>query len=739
MREFLSKFPWIPQYDSMQCGLACISMICKYYGVPKSLSFLEEFCGSQTYGNNLHALSMLAKDLGFDSMAVRIEACKIESVSTPAILFWNHNHFVVLYRITTFKSKRYFYISDPAKGRYKVSAEQFFSKWCHNDKGIVLIIEPTDSLLNNSEKSSIPPNFHFKLSQYWKSLKEFNKDKNGSLIPFFKILGLLMLIAVIQLALPFLTQGIVDKGINNKDIGFIWLVLLGELMLVIGRTIADYVRSWITLKASIRISLAILRKFIDKLFKLPMRYLMSRRFGDLRQRFEDHTRVHNFLTSELVSISFAVITFLVFSIVLWYYNFILLCVILGFSIIYIVWLALFLTERRKIDYERFEAASKNNSITYQLLTSIPDIKIHNCGERRRNEWEESMEMLFNNQTKLLRLGQLQNGGATLIMELKNILLTVLSASFVIKNVITLGEMLAIQYIVGQLSVPIETIMRSLYSWQDMKMAFQRIQEIHRYENEKDYYGRNYYPTLYGDITISDLSFSYEKYAPDPTLLNLNISIPKGKITAIVGGSGSGKTTLIKILLGYFPEINSHIHVNNISFNDIDIDKWRENCGVVMQDGIIFSDTIERNIVMNDEEIDVEKFKSAVEIACLSEMIESLPLKYHTLVGRDGKSLSQGQKQRILIARAVYKNPEIIIFDEATNSLDAALEHRIVENLNSFFKDRTVIIVAHRLSTIRNADKILVLHHGQIVEEGTHDQLLKAHNYYWNLIRHQTTI
>lgn len=723
----------------MQCGLTCIAIICRYYGINISLTDLENACGSQIYGVNLHTMNMLARDLGFNSLCVKTNIDKLSEAPLPLILHWNHNHFVVLYKKSKRNNKEYYYISDPAKGKYRLKEKDFLSHWTNENKGIALILgtpqnkrEELNGSKINLSKSSIKSNSELSFLTLCKILYKYKKQ-------FLKIIATLFIIAISQLIFPFLTQLIVDNGIHEKNLNIISVILIGELILVLGRTIADYMRRWTTLHISINLSITLLFSFVQKLFRLPMRFLQTRRFGDLKQRFEDHYKVQNFLSSDVVALSFTIITFIVYSIVLLIYDITLFSIMIIFSAIYFIWLSIFLSKRSKLNFEKFEALSKNNSYTYQLLTSLPDIKIHNCSSKRCSEWKKSLDSLFSIESKSLKLTQTQEVGSTLINELENIVLTIISSIFVIRGVISLGQMITIQFIIGQLLIPIDNIMKSVYSWQDMKISLCRINEIYRGLDEKELYNNRpiKYPIHF--IKLYNLSFSYEKYSPFKAIDNISITIPKGTITAIVGPSGSGKSTIMKILLGFFPEINSNVFLNNTSLEQLDIEQWRRKCGVVMQNGAIFSDSIEANIVMDKCIVDEIRFKKAIEIACLEEFVKNLPLGYKTRIGRDGKSLSKGQTQRILIARAVYKDPEFIFFDEATNSLDASLEHKIVKNLNKFFKNKTVIIIAHRLSTIKNANKILVLDKGKIIEEGTHEQLLQLKNSYWNLIHHQLTI
>ena len=526
------------------------------------------------------------------------------------------------------------------------------------------------------------------------------------------ILGLL-LGSVLQLVLPFLTQSIVDVGIRNNDIGFIWLVLIGQLMLTFSRTAVDFIRRWLLLHISMRINISLVSDFFIKLLRLPMSFFDTKLMGDLLQRMNDHSRVNSFLTSQTLSVMFSLISFVVFGAVLFIYNSFIFLVFLAGSIIYGIWIALFMRRRKVLDYELFEQQAINSNKTYQFITSMQEIKLQDCEQRRRWEWEDVQADLFKVQMKSLKLTQTQEAGSIFINELKNIIITVLSATAVIHGDLTLGMMLAVQYIIGQLNSPVEQLMAFFYSLQDVKISLERINEIHLQNNEEDR-GRDQKTEFDNGgkaISLRNVVFKYDPHSLRTTIDGVNIEIPEGKVTAIVGASGSGKTTLIKLMLGYYPVMDGHIYIGYSPLSKYSLKWWRRQCGVVMQDGVIFSESIARNIAVDDGEIDKERLMKAAEIANVKDFVMALPLRFDTIIGRDGVGLSQGQRQRILIARAVYKNPDFIFLDEATNSLDASNERAIVENLGRFYKGKTVVVVAHRLSTVRNADQIVVLDGG----------------------------
>jgi ATP-binding cassette subfamily B protein len=677
---------------------------------------------------SLLGISEAAELLGLHTVSGRISVEDLKNDPLPCILHWNQNHFVVLYKV----KRNIYYIADPAKGKVKYTAKEFVSHWISTqsggkEKGVAMFLEPTPKFYEqedavNKERRS----FRF-LFGYVKMYRSY----------FLQIFLGLLLGCLLQLILPFLTQGIVDVGIKNQDIGFIWLVLIGQLMLTFSRTALDFIRRWLLLHISMRINISLVSDFFIKLLKLPMSFFDTKLMGDLIQRMNDHGRVQEFLTSQTLNVMFSSLSFVVFGIVLFLYNRLIFSVFLLCSLLYAGWIALFLNKRKVLDYELFEKQAENNNKTYQFITTMQEIKLQDCEQRRRWEWEDVQADLFQVQMKSLKLQQTQEAGSILINEMKNILITVLSAAAVIHGEMTLGMMLAVQYIIGQLNSPVEQLMAFLYAVQDVKISLERINEIHTKDNEEDC-NRNL--TIHKDrsqgIIFNDACFKYDKHSPRYTLQDIGIHIPSGKVTAIVGASGSGKTTLVKLMLGYYPLNEGQLKICGNDIKDINLKWWRRQCGVVMQDGVIFSESIARNIAVDDTEIDVDRLGKAAEIACIKDDIMKLPLKFNTKIGRDGVGLSQGQKQRILIARAVYKNPEFIFLDEATNALDAKNERAIVENLSTFYQGKTVVVVAHRLSTVRHADQIIVLDKGRVVETGSHETLIAKKGAYYQLVKNQ---
>lgn len=729
---FKKPFPLTLQHDSMECGIACLSMICKYHGREYSTRDLSRLCFATTEGVSLLGITEAAKALGLKTVAARVSVDELRELPLPCILHWNQQHFVVLYRIG--KGGRKYDVADPGKGLVTYRREEFQKHWISTadggeEKGIAMFLEPTEAFrqhqpdMGGGEKRS----FGFLLGY----LSRYRKY-------FLQIFMGLLLGCLLQLVMPFLTQSIVDVGIAKKDIGFVWLVLLGELMIVIGRTATDFIRRWLLLHISMRINISLLSDFFIKLLKLPMAFFDTKLMGDLLQRMGDHGRVQTFLTSQVLSTVFSLLGFLVFGLVLFIYNRLIFLVFLAGSALYGLWIATFLRRRKVLDYELFEQQAINQEKTYQFITSMQEIKLQDCERRRRWEWEDTQADLFQVQMKSLKLQQTQEAGSVFINEVKNILITVLAATAVINGHITLGAMLAIQYIVGQLNSPVEQLMQFIYSLQDVKISLERINEIHQCEEEPT--GGDLLTALDAEgkkgIRLEHLDFKYDPHALRYTLKDISFTIPAGKTTAIVGTSGSGKTTLVKLMLGYYPPLGGRLLIAGRDIARYDLKWWRRQCGVVMQDGVIFSESIARNIAVDDGEIDVARLEEAARMACIHDYVMKLPLKYNTKIGRDGVGLSQGQKQRILIARAVYKHPDFIFLDEATNSLDAKNERMIVENLEKFYQDRTVVVVAHRLSTVRNAHQIIVVDEGKIVEAGTHEKLIARKGAYYNLVKNQ---
>lgn len=775
----------------MDCGPTCLAMVCKHYQKNISIQTLRDKTQIGKEGVNLLGISEAAEQIGFRTNAVKITYQQLtQEALLPAILHWNQNHFVVAVPQQSKGNK--FIIADPANGIITYTKQEFLQHWISNkedgeEEGIALLLEPTpafyqqedDAVNQTTAKSTLGFQRIFQYIFPYKKL----------VIQLFLGLGVA---SILQLILPFLTQSVVDTGIHTGNLHFVYIVLLAQLALFAGRLCIEFVRSWILLHISTRINISILTDFLIKLMRLPLAYFDSKKTGDLLQRMNDHKRIESFLTGSSINVLFSLVNLLIFSIVLAVFNTGIFFVFAIASILYGGWVVLFLKKRKELDYKRFEIAAQEQGATIQLIQGMQEIKLANAERPMRWNWERLQAKLFRYSVKSLSLNQWQQSGAFFINEGKNILITFFSAKAVIDGQMTLGSMLAVQYIIGQLNSPVEQLIGFLQSWQNAKISMDRLNEIHTIDDEEpeqqhllkelplafqrrivgasaDVLHTTNDLSAYNDlmyasandpvqpknnvpvsghiensfslngresIQLANISFTYPGAGNDAVLKNINLQIPRGKTTAIVGTSGSGKTTLLKLLLKFYAPQQGEIKLGNTSFANISHAAWRSHCGVVMQESFIFSDTIARNIAVGADKINMEQLYHAVTVANCKEFIEELPLGFNTKIGAEGSGISMGQKQRILIARAVYRDPLFLFFDEATNSLDANNETVIINNLHSFFKGRTVLIVAHRLSTVKHADQIVVIHKGVVTECGTHAQLVALRGEYYTLVKNQ---
>jgi len=717
----------------MDCGPTCIRMIAKHYGCNYSLQRLREISGINRQGVSLLGISEAAEKIGFRTTGLRVSLDKLLEIELPCILHWQQRHFVVLYDISSrsASNKRVFHISDPARGLIQYTETEFLKCWLSTQnngysEGVALMLSPSPEFYAQGGDPNKGLDLTYMLSYLFKYKK--------LIVQLFVGLGVGSLL---QLILPFLTQSVVDIGINTRNLNFVYIVLIAQTMLFLGRMSVDFIRSWILLHITTRINISILTDFLIKLMKLPMSFFETKMTGDIMQRMSDQGRIQSFLTGSSLSTIFSLFNLVVFAFVLAYYNINIFIIFLISSVLYSLWVIFFLKKRRELDFKRFDISSENQSNIVQLISGMQEIKLNNCEQQKRWEWERIQAGLFKFSMKSLALGQYQQFGTFFINEGKNILITFMVAKSVIDGQLTLGAMMAIQYIVGQLNSPIEQLLGFLQSFQDAKISLERLNEIHEMQDEEPV-EKTFLKELplNKSISLQNLSFTYPGAGNEPVLEHISLDIPEGKTTAIVGMSGSGKTTILKLLLRFYEPQKGEIKVGSTYLQQIGYRYWRGRCGIVMQDGFIFSDTIAKNIAVGDEYPDMVKLLHAIKVANITEFIEELPLGLNTKIGAAGNGISQGQRQRMLIARAVYKDPDYIFFDEATNALDANNEKVIMENLETFFKGRTVVVVAHRLSTVKNADNIIVLDKGIIIEQGTHQQLVNSNGEYYQLVKNQ---
>ncbi len=726
-------FPHYTQLDSMDCGPTCLRMIAKYYGRSYTLQTLREKSFITRQGVSMLGISDAAENIGFRTNGVRISFDQlVEDVPFPCILHWNQNHFVVCYDIKKKKENYKIKIADPANEKYILDKEAFLKNWISTkiegkNAGTALVLSPSpDFYEQEDDKGKQKRN----LGYFFRYLFPYKSQ-------IFQLIVGMLIGSVFSLILPFLTQAIVDQGINNSNLNLITLILIAQLILSITQMSVGFIRNWLTLHMNTRISIALISDFLAKLMKLPLRFFDSKNIGDIMQRIGDHSRIQSFMTGSTLSTLFSFVNFIMFAIILAYYNLTILSVFLIGNTLYTIWILFFMRYRRKLDYNRFAQSSENQGNIVQLVTGMQEIKLNNCEKQQRWKWELIQVKLFKISIKGMALDQYQQLGSIFFNQTTSLFVSYLSAKAVINGDITLGMMMSISYIIGQLSGPISQVISFAQSFQDAKISLERLNEIHNKKDEEQTLETkiNELPDN-KTIKIENVYFSYDGAERDYVLENLNLTIPQNKITAIVGASGSGKTTIVKLLLGFYPPIKGDIKINEASIKDINPHLWRQKSGSVMQDGFIFSDTIANNIAIGEEIIDKKQLLHAVEIANIKDFIESLPLKYNTKIGMEGNGISQGQRQRLLIARAIYKNPEFLFFDEATNALDANNERKILDNLNDFYKNKTVVIVAHRLSTVQHADNIIVLDNGKVIEQGTHKQLTDKKGAYYTLVKNQ---
>lgn len=733
------NFPKQRQTDEMKCGPTCLQIIASWYGRVISLQHLSEIAFCSHAGTSLLGLSEAAELLGFRSCGVKMSWSQFrKEVTLPCIVHWNQDHFIVVYKIAKKHSKWYVFVSDPAVGLLKYTEEQFLRSWLEIksiggqiDKGIALILEPTPAFFERGDdESGIRDGKKITLRYLIKYLKPHRQ----SIVQLFLAMSVASLLSLI---LPFITQAVIDQGVTLGKIGFVKTMLVAQLLIVVGQLANDLIRNWLMLYMTARVSISLISDFLSKLMRLPISFFDTKMTGDIMQRIQDHNRIQDFLTNSLLSIVMAIVLLAIYGAILGGYNLRILLIFLIGTTLYVGWVLMFLKWRRKLDYMRFQEAANNQSSIVQLISGMQDIKLNNCEKQKRWEWERIQAKLFKISIKGLTLSQAQQIGGTFIDQVKNIVISFIAAKSVIDGNMTLGMMTALSYIIGQLNAPVGQFVSFVREYQDANISMERLGEIHKQEDEEPVGLERVHVIPDGaDIEFNDVTFQYEGPHSPKALDGISFIVPHGKVTAVVGASGSGKTTMLKMMLGFYLPVGGTVTLGGIDVRNYSESVWRRQCGCVMQEGYIFSNSIAENIGLCDELPDMKRVRKAAEVANISEWIESLPLGYRTKIGADGHGLSIGQKQRILIARAAYKNSPYLFFDEATNSLDASNEKVIMENLSRLYEDKTVVVVAHRLSTVKNADNIIVMDHGRIVEEGTHAALTAKKGYYYELVRDQ---
>lgn len=764
------RFKFYKQLDAVDCGPTCLRMVAYHYGKSFSLKFLRSKSYITREGTSFLTIRGAAEDLGFKTFAAELSYDHLFKSPLPCILFWNENHFVVLYKIEnrknilTGKSKPVFHIADPSAGIIKVDKATFLKCWVtkKEKRGFALFLAPTESFYDNDERIDQKEKFNGTafLLKYFFQYKAY----------FLYVLLAVVAGSILSLTLPFITQSIVDVGIANRDINFITLMLVCQLTLFVGSTITNVIQSYLLLHVSSRINISLVSDFLSKLMKLPINFFESKMIGDIVQRVQDHNRIDKFLTSSFLDVFLSIINLVVFSVVLAIYDANILYIFAVGSVLAVLWTFIFNERKRSIDYRNFQQLSHNTEKLYEIINGMQEIKLNGFENYKKWEWENVQVKLFKIKTQNLTLQQYQELGSSFLSQLKNIFITYVAAYGVVQGDLTLGMMLSIAYITGQLNVPVERIKTFFISLQGVRFSLERMSEVHQKDEEESsediilpetsflknddtainlINNKSGLHSTYGTegllsgkempmgLSLENVSFQYEGPKSPLALDKVNLQIPLNKITAVVGMSGSGKTTLMKLLLKFHEPVAGNIFLNGVDLSRLSAAWWREQCGTVMQEGFIFSDTISRNIAMvAEEDVDEEKLLNAARVANIEKFVQELPLGFETKIGGAGSGLSTGQKQRILIARAVYKNPSFLFFDEATSSLDANNEKVIMQNLDEFFKNKTVLIIAHRLSTVKNADQLIVLEKGEVVEIGNHNELIRDKGRYFHLVKNQ---
>lgn len=730
MNTFIfDRFPEEFQMDSQDCGPASLKIVAQYYGRYFSLQYLRDQCGIRKEGVSMLDISTGAESIGLRTLALRCTLQElVESVPLPLIVYWKESHFIVVYKTTS----RYVYVSDPAKGKIRYTHEEFKEGWLLSgqERGALLALEATADFGQTEDEKQMEKESLISIIRYLVPYKR----------QFVTVIVIMSLVTLLQGVLPFISKAVIDTGIKVSDIRFIYMVLIGNIVILLSITVFNVVRDWILLHITSRVNIALISDYLIKLMKLPVTFFENKLIGDILQRAQDHERIRSFIMNNSLSFLFSVFTFFVFSVILCFYHHILFYIFLAGSLLYVIWVTLFLAIRKKLDWEYFELISKNQSYWVETVSAIQDIKIYNIEKPRRWKWEAIQARLYKVNQRVLNVTNMQNLGAQFIESMKNMAIVFYCALAVIQGEITFGVMISTQFILGMLNGPLIQFINFIISAQYAKISFYRMNEIRHLEDEETVMstGKNVMIPAQRDLLLRNVMFQYHPNAP-LVLKQINLIIPYRKVTAIVGGSGCGKSTLLKLLVRLYKISYGEISIGGMNIENISLRQWRDMCGIVMQDGKLLNDTILNNIVLYAEKIDYDRVEEACRIAQIDKEIYRMPKGFDTLIGETGRGLSGGQKQRLLIARALYKNPEFLFLDEATNALDTVNEAQLIQALNGAFANRTVIVVAHRLSTIKNADQIVVMHQGEIVEIGNHESLMKQENYYYRLVSSQMTV
>ena len=728
----MGSFRQVFQTDSMDCGAACLCMIARHYGKKYSMRFFRENAHISREGISMLGLSMAAEKVGFRTLSAKITVEQLaEQIALPCILHWDGRHYVVCHRVSGKGSDRVFHICDPAIGKIRVRGDELRSHWLsghlgEEEVGLAMQLEPAPDF---REKQPEDPADGFGLLFFSRYILPHKWQLAGLLF------GALVVMTM-GYFLPFISQSVVDIGILGRNMDFIVLMMAMQLMISFSQTTVMFMQGWVSLHVNTVINVRLISDYLGKLARMPLPFFEVRTLGDILQRIGDHDRIKSFLMNDLTDIVFATVTFVTFSVVLGIYNWRILAIFLLGNTAYALWVVSFMHYRRELDNRVFQQSATLQNNMVQFIRGMQEIKLNNLEERKCREWESLQAGLYRLGRRGLMIGQVQQAGLLVFSTTTGIAISYMTARRVVDGEMTLGMMTSLSFILGQVSGPIGSFIGFIQRYQDARISLERLGDIHaRKEGGMDEgTGRNGMPTG-KDIRFRNVSFSYNGMDRDMVLKDISFTIPQGHVTAIVGRSGCGKTTLMKLMQGFYQPVHGTVEVGGTPLPDISLREWRTHLGAVMQDGYIFSDSIAGNVAV-DEDADMARVEDALEAVNMKGFVHSLPNGTDTKIGEDGLQLSQGQRQRILLARVIYKRPEYIFLDEATNSLDTKNENDIMAYIKKNLKGHTVIIVAHRLSTIRDADSIVVLENGRVAEQGVHSQLLCNKGIYYQLVQAQ---